>query len=350
MSIIPVLCNAEDNNEGIVFENISFKEALVKAGATGRKVFIDCHTKTCVPCRFMEKNIFPQKECGDYMNPRYVCIMRDMEEGEGIELTKKFNVGIYPTFLVVNSDGSLYFMEIGSTKTADKFVEKMKSAAILAEMNESYDKGDRSDEFMSGYMALLRQKSPKKLLDIIVEVYMPQGVEKMSTPEIWTLIKSIANSADHPIFHYLVAQRDGFIARLGRQEVEQKIMSVYKEELRVLKMMPLDFDVRIADLVQLEKDGYADAAMLRYGMFFRKIINHNMTGSVDELIAALTKIDSDIPDETMRATALDNLTGIERVATKEQKARLCNSLSGLKAGMNEANGNIVNRIILRLTK
>lgn len=350
MSVIPVFCFAEGGDEGIAFENISFEEALAKARATGRKVFIDCHTKTCGPCRVMEHNVFPQKECGDYMNPRYVCLMQDMEEGEGPELAKRFNVGIYPTFLVINTDGTLCFMEMGSTKTADKFVEKISSAAVLADMNEVYNNGERSDEFMSEYMSMLRQKSPKKLLDVIEEVYMPQGVGKMSSPEVWASIKATVNSADHPIFQYLVAQRNDFIARLGRQEVEQKIMSVYKEELRIFKTMQLDFDRRISVLAQLEKEGYAEAAMLRYGISFRKVINGKLTGSVDELIKSLIIIKSYIPDETMLMSALINLGGIERITSSKQQFKLRNILNDLKADMNETNVGIIDRIISQLKK
>ena len=76
-------CNAQD---GIKFENITYKEALAKAKKTNKLVFIDCYTKTCGPCKYMAKNIFPQKECGDFFNPRFVSIMKDVEEGDGVEI------------------------------------------------------------------------------------------------------------------------------------------------------------------------------------------------------------------------------------------------------------------------
>lgn len=33
--------------EGTNFEDLTFKEALAKSQATGKKLFIDCYTKTC---------------------------------------------------------------------------------------------------------------------------------------------------------------------------------------------------------------------------------------------------------------------------------------------------------------
>ena len=67
------------SNRGILFEDISFKEALAKAKAEGKKVFIDCYTQTCGPCKYMMKNIFPLQECGDYFNPKFVSLTRDMD-------------------------------------------------------------------------------------------------------------------------------------------------------------------------------------------------------------------------------------------------------------------------------
>ena len=80
--------------EGTNFEDLTFKEALAKSQATGKKLFIDCYTKTCGPCKYMVKFIFPLKECGDYFNSNYICIMKDMEEGDGIDIAQKYDIRV----------------------------------------------------------------------------------------------------------------------------------------------------------------------------------------------------------------------------------------------------------------
>ena len=57
--LLPIMAQDSISNRGILFEDISFKEALAKAKAEGKKVFIDCYTQTCGPCKYMMKNIFP---------------------------------------------------------------------------------------------------------------------------------------------------------------------------------------------------------------------------------------------------------------------------------------------------
>ena len=77
----------------------------------------------------MKKRIFPQQECADYINNNYIAISRDMEEGEGIELAQRYNVNIYPTFIVIDSEGNKVGELIGGEKDVKKFIEKIEEAA-----------------------------------------------------------------------------------------------------------------------------------------------------------------------------------------------------------------------------
>ena len=92
---------------GMIFEpeGTLFKEAVAKARQTGKKIFLDCYTSWCGPCKMMANTVFPQDKVGDYMNPRFVNIKIDMEKGEGVELAKSLQITAYPTFIVFNSDG-----------------------------------------------------------------------------------------------------------------------------------------------------------------------------------------------------------------------------------------------------
>ena len=70
--------------DGVNFEHLSFKEALDKAQAENKLVFVDCYTSWCGPCRNMTEHIFPQEKVGDYFNSKFVCVKYDMEKGKGL--------------------------------------------------------------------------------------------------------------------------------------------------------------------------------------------------------------------------------------------------------------------------
>ena len=76
ISIISLLLLLTSNSiaqEGTNFEDLTFQEALAKAKTTGKKLFIDCYTKTCGPCKYMTSNVFPQEIVGDYFNEHFVA-------------------------------------------------------------------------------------------------------------------------------------------------------------------------------------------------------------------------------------------------------------------------------------
>ena len=96
-----------EKGEGIDFDHGPFSEVLARAKREGKLVFMDCFTSWCGPCRMMASVVFPRKDVGDAVNPRFVSFKCDMEKGEGIELAKKYGVKVYPTLLVLDADGNL---------------------------------------------------------------------------------------------------------------------------------------------------------------------------------------------------------------------------------------------------
>lgn len=50
-----------------------------------------------------------------------------MQEGEGIDIAQKYNVQIYPTYLFINHDGSLYCRMDGGGVSKPKIISCKKS-------------------------------------------------------------------------------------------------------------------------------------------------------------------------------------------------------------------------------
>ena len=96
----------EQKSQGTVFYDITPEEAFKKAETEGKYVLICFITKTCGPCKKMKKVVFSTAECGEYLNKRFVTISMDGEDGGiGQEFAKKYEVFIYPTYLVLQPDG-----------------------------------------------------------------------------------------------------------------------------------------------------------------------------------------------------------------------------------------------------
>ena len=85
------------------FEELTLDKALDKAKAEGKLVFVDMYTSWCMPCKYMANTIFPKSEMGEYLNPRFVCVKFNTEEGEGAEIMKRYEISAFPTFLILNT-------------------------------------------------------------------------------------------------------------------------------------------------------------------------------------------------------------------------------------------------------
>lgn len=154
--------------QGISFlDNRPIAEVLSQAKEEGKMVFVDCYTTWCVPCKRLATQVFPQKEAGDFFNPRFVSLKLDMEKGEGPELGKKWDVGAYPTLVFMNSDGEVQFQLVGA-RDSKHLVD---TVAFLLENNKPSDLAVR---YNSG------ERSSRLVMDYILEL---QGKRKMHTVE-----------------------------------------------------------------------------------------------------------------------------------------------------------------------
>lgn len=230
LSIIFAEIKAQENNEGVVFvENKTFAEAVAMAKESGKKVFLDCYTSWCGPCKMMTKNIFPQKAAGDYFNSEFVNIKIDMEKGEGPELAKRLKVRAYPTFVMFNGDGKEIGRLVGGMKTAEEFVEAVKNAvgeSSLSAMNERYDNGERSSEFMSKYLTVLSAAYESDKAKVVAEEMLEgKGQELLDNPALFKVFIQYCSDPLSAPFQYVLDHKDEFVAKYPDAKLDRTLAS-----------------------------------------------------------------------------------------------------------------------------
>lgn len=140
------------------YTDLTFDEVKALAKKDGKKIFIDCYTSWCGPCKQMLANEFPKKEMGDYLNSNFVCTKYDIEKGEGITIGEIYDVNVFPTYLILDSNGNPEMRFIGYNPS-DKFIPKMQAGPTSNDvyvLKKNYDAGNREPEFMKEYFESLQ--------------------------------------------------------------------------------------------------------------------------------------------------------------------------------------------------
>ena len=226
--------------QGIKFFSGSWQEALDKAKAENRYIFVDAYATWCGPCKKMSSYTFKDEEVGNYFNRNFINVKLNMEDqGDGTAVAEQFSVSSYPTFLFIGPDGELAYRSVGYQEP-DDFLDLGKTvieeAPKMAQYAKKYESGDRSLDFLYTYATALQKMEDPKSAEV-AEAYLEKQTN-WSNPKAIELIVANFAKIDHPAFEYAHQHSDDFIEEIGEESynefvsdaVVEKSIELYQEE------------------------------------------------------------------------------------------------------------------------
>lgn len=115
--------NAEENKiidegKGVQFVKGSetrFSDVLARAKAENKKVLVDFWAEWCHACKKMDATVLKDTRIGKLMNYMFVNYSVNIDEDpDGKSLIEKYEVKAFPTYLIINPDGTEYNRLVGS--------------------------------------------------------------------------------------------------------------------------------------------------------------------------------------------------------------------------------------------
>lgn len=216
--------------QGVKFHYASFDEVLLKAKQENKIVFIDCYTEWCGPCKMLSRDVFPQKEVGDFFNKHFVSYKVDMEKGEGILLKERFKVAAFPTLVWVDADGNEVHKSVGAPK-ADGL---LKTAHLVVEgkgllaLERKYEASKNDTAVMNEYIAALSNAYEKERIQVVLTDYFKGAKGKVLLQEYnYGLINSYLRDVESKTFAWFDKHQGSFIELYGEKEVKQKLYRSY---------------------------------------------------------------------------------------------------------------------------
>ena len=216
--------------EGIVFEQGTWQEALNKAKAENKLIFMDCYTSWCGPCKMLAKEVFTDPDAAKFFNEHFVNVKVDMEKGEGVALKDKYGVHAYPTLNFINAQGELQHCIVGSMEVEDFLKEAQKAidGKGLIALTKEYEAGNREPEFVISYLKALGDAYKSEDAEKVCLAYFATlDKAKLQEKFYWDLFYQYINDVDSDVFAYVYENRDAFCEAIGEKEVRRKIANVW---------------------------------------------------------------------------------------------------------------------------
>lgn len=216
--------------KGIQFLNDTVFENVLKLAKQQQKmIFIDCYAVWCGPCKYMDREIFPDEAVGEFHNKNFINLKYDMEKPYGIRIKDKYQVKGYPTFLYLDPNGELVHRGIGSTRDAASFIEIGKAALSgdksFRAISEKVRKGDRTASTLLEYLNLnFRAPETEKL---ITEHFSLISDEEKFSKESWGLVNEHLNNVESVPYRFFLQHRDRYAELYGAKVVEDKLYNTF---------------------------------------------------------------------------------------------------------------------------
>jgi len=89
------------------FSNEKVDDAISRASAEGKLVFIDFYASWCTPCKWMDKTTFKDPKVVDALGKSFISVKVNIDDGHGFEMKNKYEINYLPTILILNSKGHI---------------------------------------------------------------------------------------------------------------------------------------------------------------------------------------------------------------------------------------------------
>lgn len=223
--LVFLFLSASMYSQGIEFDVKSYDDAIAKAQAEDKYIFVDAYTTWCGPCKWLAANVFPEEKVGDYYNENFVNFKIDMEKGEGPDLAKKWKIAGYPTLLYLDKNGDVIHRSMGS-RPSNEFIALGKDARNpekqVVTLTKRFDAGDRTSDFLKNYTVALTSAGMRNFGEV-AQLYLDTQ-EDWGTEENMQFIFDYSEaSMDSKLFQYTLENKEKFIEMVGEEKFQQKV-------------------------------------------------------------------------------------------------------------------------------
>jgi thioredoxin-related protein len=236
LSLLILFIHTGNAQKQFVHDDITYKDALVKAKQENKPVFIMLYANWCPHCNAMKNSTFQDATVMAFLKENYICVWKDIEKEEGLALKTKFDTKSLPSFLIVDANETVLYNLKGEIKTAD-FLNEIKNALnpkMQLPYLESVFMADPSNANKClAYLNTLRKGRERVDLSKATHTYLATQTDAQLLTEMnWRIIANGVSDIQSHEFQYVLQHQKEFGAVASADRVEKKIINIVTELLR----------------------------------------------------------------------------------------------------------------------
>ncbi|MEM6700938.1 MAG: thioredoxin family protein, partial [Bacteroidota bacterium] len=217
--------------KGIEFFHGTWEEALEKAEAEEKIIFVDAYAEWCGPCKRMARNVFTDSEVGGFYNQNFINLKMDMEKPENATFRKGYPVAAFPTLYFIDFTGDVVH-QVKGAQSVEQFIQLGKSVVNKTDRSdfyaEAYENGDRSPELVYNYLRALNKVGEPSLK--IANEYLKVQKDLTTTKNLQFILEA-TTAVDSRIFDLLIKHRTTIEQVTSEQIVKDRIEQAAKTTL-----------------------------------------------------------------------------------------------------------------------
>jgi thiol-disulfide isomerase/thioredoxin len=177
-------------------EGLDWEQIKSKAKLENKYIFVDCYATWCVPCKKMDKFVYPLNMVGDTMNDRFVSVKVQMDSTKRDEanikllyplarkLEQDYDISALPTYLFFSPDGKIVHKAIGE-QDVRKFIDLVTRARepeyqLYTLLNKAKAKRLPLNEYPALAMKFKDEFDEKEMASTIARIYINDYLNKLN--------------------------------------------------------------------------------------------------------------------------------------------------------------------------
>lgn len=238
--------------DSIHFLPITFDEAMIKAKADKKPIFLHAYASWCHYCTEMSEKVYTDINVANFYNKNFINIKMDMEK-EGKNLNKKLKVANFPAHVFFDYPATTMMHRESGKKDALEMIMLGEAALDTTRQLRTFEK-----KYFAKTATTSEIYTYFKMLDragIDNQASINSYIDGLSDADLllqenWRIMYDLFRDVEMQAFNRVILNRDAFMQKYTEDSIDNKILGLYNGALmsRVQKLDTLGYNNMISKL------------------------------------------------------------------------------------------------------